>query len=206
MRIRWNVVGAALVAICIFAPSGLNPAVGSTIVSAVEHAMSPTGEILASWEYDGSSIEFYSVAEGDVTTKYDAGFFIDKVVFSMSGRFLCIDGVKKRPAPQRQPVTRLAVIDLSDPELKAVIDLTGTVQSDLRKFYRCASPQSAWNPKVEADHLVNRMVRISIQTDTGKKCSDQDLKTTTKQTTYWDPLAVPSPSVFRRYGSKVENC
>ena len=199
MRVPKNVVGAAL-AICILAPAGLNP------VSAVPHTMSPTGEILASWQLDGSSIDLYSVADDKVVAKYDAGFVIDRVEFSMSGRFLCIDGVKVRPAPGQQPLTRLAVIDLDAGDLKPIITLNGTIDPDLRKFFRCMSSQSAWNPKLEADHLVNRMVRISMQTDSGKKCGGGVLRKTTKLTTYWDPLAVPKPEVFRRYGSTVLNC
>src|SRR5688500_9859223 len=83
----------------------------------IAHRMSPTGEILVSWKFEasspGSSLEFFRVEDGKVTAEYDAGFPIENVEFSLSGRFICVSGYRLTfdTSGGEERRSRVAVVD-----------------------------------------------------------------------------------------------
>ncbi len=106
------------------APSIICPATFPPIVSGTEHRISPTGEVVVSWPYKESKIEVFRVAD-EKTATYDAGFPIENVAFSVSGRFLCITGYQVKSVQPTTSVSRVAVVD-SENEFARTINLTGT--------------------------------------------------------------------------------
>ena len=207
-----NLIGATFAVACVFGlvrQASSAPATFPPIVSGTEHRISPTGEVLVSWPYKESKIEVFRVAD-EKTATYDAGFPIENVAFSVSGRFLCITGYQVKSVQPTTSVSRVAVVD-SENEFARTINLTGTRILEHRgpgKSDSCRSPPTSLNSAIDINNRINRMVRIERDNQHGLQCPGSASVPRYQSTTieHWDPGATPKAAVFAKYTLSVDNC